>query len=419
MIEVGADDMKNYLLKVKLCGMKGIDQEIAISFYHKRVGKDFDAEDDRIKAIYGENGSGKTAILTSLQVLKNVVFNHYYLKQDQTQNILHEIINKKTKTFKIEMELWHRKDAKHSNVYRYKLVLSLDPFDHYCIRYESLEVKNGNTPTNQYKRLFEVNDGHINFVRLPSLDAKVLEEKTRNLLSFQSVLSLDQSIQLEEKLSKNAFHDHLSAMRSSLLAIHIALEDNTSSSKYPMIQDQFIVNKEDYQAFQIYVQQLYNFITVFKRDLTNISIENHENKETYHCELFFVYPDYNVGFPYECSAVKRLVKLYSYLIDVDHGDIVLIDDLDLHLNSVYLMMLIDYFICYGQGQLCMTMHNTMPMAVLKRNKRAIDFITSQGMHSWVPHGNANPENCYRMGLIDGLPSHVEAKDFLGMFDANK
>ena len=42
----------------------------------------------RIKAIYGENGSGKTAIITSVKLLQNLLMDKSYLADYDTQRSL-------------------------------------------------------------------------------------------------------------------------------------------------------------------------------------------------------------------------------------------------------------------------------------------------------------------------------------------
>ena len=54
-----------YLLSLKISGIKNIEVPIELNFYKKTINNsDFDPEKYRIKAIYGENGSGKTAIIS-------------------------------------------------------------------------------------------------------------------------------------------------------------------------------------------------------------------------------------------------------------------------------------------------------------------------------------------------------------------
>ena len=59
--------MKNtfYLLNMDVCGIKNIQKNVHLSFYKKTVDKEFDSEKYRVKAIYGENGAGKSALITA------------------------------------------------------------------------------------------------------------------------------------------------------------------------------------------------------------------------------------------------------------------------------------------------------------------------------------------------------------------
>jgi AAA15 family ATPase/GTPase len=52
-----------YLLNFTVSGIKNIEKPVHLEFYKKGVDTDFDADQYRIKAIYGENGSGKTGIV--------------------------------------------------------------------------------------------------------------------------------------------------------------------------------------------------------------------------------------------------------------------------------------------------------------------------------------------------------------------
>ena len=46
-------------------GIKSIRNELRLEFYKKTVNKSFDPSNHRIKAIYGENGCGKTAVVSA------------------------------------------------------------------------------------------------------------------------------------------------------------------------------------------------------------------------------------------------------------------------------------------------------------------------------------------------------------------
>ncbi len=66
-----------------------------MDFYKKTVDKNFDPDKFRVKAIYGENGSGKTAIITGIKIFQDLMLSNQYLNESKNQRFLDEIINKK------------------------------------------------------------------------------------------------------------------------------------------------------------------------------------------------------------------------------------------------------------------------------------------------------------------------------------
>lgn len=128
-----------------------------------------------------------------------------------------------------------------------------------------------------------------------------------------------------------------------------------------------------------------------------------------------VYEDYTLDKEFESRGIKKMMDLFNYLNTASNGGIVFIDELDSNINDVYLDKIIEYFVYYGRGQLCFTSHNLSPMTVLKRNKNAINFISSiNTVHTWTKKGNLSPENAYKNGFIEDSPFNVDPSDFLGI-----
>lgn len=93
----GIFNMKNiYLLKYSVKGIKTLDELVSLSFYKKIIPKNPDTQEYNIKAIYGMNGTGKSAIVCSVEILKNLLVNEEYLTNPLVQKKLGELINKKT-----------------------------------------------------------------------------------------------------------------------------------------------------------------------------------------------------------------------------------------------------------------------------------------------------------------------------------
>ena len=128
-----------------------------------------------------------------------------------------------------------------------------------------------------------------------------------------------------------------------------------------------------------------------------------------------VYEDYSFDTEFESRGIKKIIDMYDYLDAACNGDIVFVDELDSYINDIYLDKLVEYFILYGEGQLCFTSHNLSPMDVLKEIKNSINFISSiNTVHVWANNGNLSPINSYKNGFIADSPFNVEASDFLGV-----
>lgn len=176
------------------------------------------------------------------------------------------------------------------------------------------------------------------------------------------------------------------------------------------------VEKKNIDEYKARVEQLTQFIKLFKPDLVSIDIDAKDDGERYVCDLNLNYGDYVINKEFESTGIKKLIRLFDCFTAASLGGIVFVDEMDSNLNDVYLCKLIEYFMYYGKGQLCFTTHNLDPMSVLKENKNSIDFLSSDNhLIPWTSRGNATPENCYRNGMIEDLPFNIEASDFVGIF----
>ena len=86
-----------FLLGLRISGIKNIEKPIEIPFYKKTIKDDFNPDQYRVKGIYGENGSGKTAIMIAVRIMTRILFDKNYLSDSVNQQLLIEHINKKTK----------------------------------------------------------------------------------------------------------------------------------------------------------------------------------------------------------------------------------------------------------------------------------------------------------------------------------
>lgn len=444
-----------YLVKYSVKGIKSLDELVTLSFYKKTITKDMDTQGYNIKGIYGMNGCGKSGIMASVQILKNILTNPNYLNNPISQKSLDAIINKRESELYIEADYIVRfKDT--AKLFRYQLNLAKNKSETYVIQKEQLSVKTATSKTDSMYIVYRVDNGGLDLTHVNEKDELnvLLAEKTINLLDKSSLSSLFYEKIYEKDLLNQKINwiilslitlydlgrrlhvymdnedTHISFIINDILKYNDAIDE-----KYPKIENLFYeasnmdaenmnilsvgknyVALDSYEFFETEVHGLYEFLHIFKSDLQNVEIDKKEDGDKYVCELVMVYDEYRVNVEFESTGIKKLIKLYSYIREMTRGGIVFIDEFDANLHDVYLCALLEYLMEYGEGQLCFTTHNIGPMDILKRNSNSIDFLSvDHKIYSWKKSGHYSPSNLYRNGMIEGSPFNVDSIDFIGAF----
>lgn len=434
-----------YLLNVRMSGIKSIKNEIRLDFYKKTVDKNFDPDKFRVKAIYGENGSGKTAIITGIKIFQDLMLSNQYLNESKNQRFLDEIINKETSRFTFGCEYITGEEESYI-VYDYNFELEKNNKGDYVIKHESLNLKNGNYPNNNYVNVFECDNGELININCNETVKNIIEKKTFNLLNknpFMSLYIVDYTSVIE-KDKEFSYNIAVMLFLIALINVYINEEDkhdiyflrktiresHEKSSEYINDINEILdtisvysgfddnsISKSEFDKYKESVKQLTKFIQIFKRELKSIDIDAKDDGDNYRCELIFNYGNYKVNKEFESTGIKKLVRLYSAFKAANNFGIAFVDEMDSNINDIYLCKLIEYFMYYGKGQLCFTMHNVDPMSLLKQNKNSIDFLSSDNkIVSWVSKGHASPENYYKNGMIENSPFNIDATDFIGIFE---
>lgn len=442
-------DNHYYLLNIRVAGIKNIKEEVRLDFYKKTVDRDFDPDKYRIKAIYGENGSGKSALITAVKIFKDLMLKGNYLNESKTQAFLDEMVNKSTGSFRFGMEFLVG-IASSKRVYNYSIHMKKSEKGLYEIYSEVLKVKNGDYANNNYKTIYESRNGELSYALCSDKGKEFMVKKSINLLSTRSFLNIYAMDFNKEILFSNkeiidlefSMHIVFLATLSLLLNVYLGEEDqhelfflrkkwkegvlaDQGLQKEFISYDDFanmylsvnekIIDKNNFEKYEKKVDQLTQFIKIFKQDLISIDIDRKENGDQYECDLNLNYGSYSINKEFESTGIKKLIRLFDCFVAASTIGIVFVDEMDSNLNDVYLCRLIEYFMYYGKGQLCFTTHNLDPMTILKENKNSIDFLSSDNhLVSWVSKGNAAPDSCYKNGMIKDSPFNIDATDFVGI-----
>ena len=119
-----------FLVNYSVQGIKTLEDVVSLSFYKKTISNELNTQEYNIKGIYGMNGSGKTGIITSVDILKNLLINPGYLNNSLIQKHLDAMINKSQGQLSIEADfITQLRDE--LDFYRYSITLEKDVLGKY------------------------------------------------------------------------------------------------------------------------------------------------------------------------------------------------------------------------------------------------------------------------------------------------
>lgn len=448
-----------YLVHYSVRGIKTLDQIVSLSFYKKVISNNPDTQEYNIKGIYGMNGSGKSGIVSSVDIFRNLLINPGYLNNPIVQKNLDAIVNKKIRELFIEAE-YVVEFGDELVLFRYGITLERETSGKYVISCEELSSKKTTSKNDSMETIFKVLNGEIVLIKGNRNDELLNRtlKKTINLLSSTSMCALFYEKSLadvinHDKKQLNGFFVSLLTLLILGKKLHVYLDQSDDHRDYfinhsfgylndlesnksnvddllehvvQMDNDQLniisvsgnIVTKTLYERYEKTVGKLCEYLQIFKSDLQRIEIDKREDHNVYVCNLIMVYDSYKVHAEFESTGIKKLIRLFAYLREMVQGGIVFIDEFDSNLHDVYLCALLEYLMEYGEGQLCFTTHNVGPMDILKRHKKSIDFLSADHkIYPWTRNGNYSPSKLYRSGMIEGSPFNVDSIDFIGVFSS--
>lgn len=356
-----------YLLSVSVAGIKNIERTISLYFYKKSFNtSNFDPEAYRIKAIYGENGSGKTAIILGVHILRNLILDAGYFRNHTNQMFLQDVINRKRNQIYLECEYYYKSDLL-DNIYKYCVCIEQTEADSYVISGEQLFVRSASYATSKYSELFSSGSD---------------SDKTRPDLQ--------------------SHFDTLKELASSMITSFDDIASNVTA-------------EDGRSAFNEKMKKLERYLKVFQPELQCLELPNYGSHVSPGSSFIMNYGDYSISVDHESSGIRKLIKLYDYLDIASKGGIVFIDDLDESMNEVYMHRIVEFFAAYGKGQLCFTAHNTSLMSTLRNYRNSIDFLSADCVITpWRKKGNLAPDSMYRNGMVNHIPFNIEAEDLLGI-----
>lgn len=442
------------LYRIETYGMKNIKDLITIDFCPIMVDNKSKKEISKIKSIYGTNGVGKSAIINSVSIFKQISLNPSFLKQNSEIIKLNKIINKVKREFYIGIIYGMKFSLEEKEtIYKSEIKIKIENDIPY-IESERFSVLKDQSINGNYSVIYEVNNGDLVIYNKTNNEInEYLKNKTLNILKYSTFTSILQDIDVRRDITNYISSNLITSWNDlgifSYLSINITFfEDITvyldsmdihSEYDYSFLESLFndefkkkyesyirnticskkdVILKSKIDSYKTNIKRLKEFLKLFKPELKDIKIEILEDENYYYCSKKMIYEDYEVDSDYESTGIQKLMSIYNSIDDVTKGKIVFIDELDSNINGVNLEVLIEYLNNLSKGQLCFTAHNFYPMEYLYKYSNSIDFLGETGkLVPWKKNGNYKPYNQYPEGMIVDSPFNIDVFDYKRVFES--
>ncbi|MFS0774835.1 AAA family ATPase [Neobacillus sp. 3P2-tot-E-2] len=416
------------LQQIELINFKNVENGTVM--FPSYMKQDYFNNKAEIIGLYGQNGSGKTALVDAMWILKHALKGEKlpsntvdYILQTSSSSELRFIFNldHQDEKFLIYYEIELSK-IDEDRIKITKENLSYKKFQNgewkskagiidYNLKYKESIFK----PIKNFKLLTANNsDKHIELGVSKKLAEKntnsfifssETEEIIRNSESFKEytniILALKYYANLNLVIIKN---DHAGIINMNLLIpLRFRLTDKTSVTQGDLgigLSKPSVVPEQVYQVAKKVTAQMNIVLGTIIPGLS-IDIKNHgkelkeEGTEGVRIELVSVKGGLSIPLRYESDGIKKIISMLSTLIALFNNPAVcvVVDELDAGIYEYLLGEMLQIINESGKGQLIFTSHNLRPLEMLDTN--SLVFTTTNPKNRYLRFANVKSNNNLR------------------------
>lgn len=389
--------------------------------------------------IYGQNGSGKTALIWAIGIIKDAISgsvlpsdSHYYIRQkaERASIQVRFELTIADRMYSVYYNLSFGKAGKGLQILSESVDFSAKAIDHepriyktriIGIDYPSNSIEYGECYYNPESRITEMSsvDKQIR-QKLPVLQA-LADEKSLSFIFNDKMMEL-LSVSLPNKL----FFDILDELRffarmnlfvlnknsessynMNLLPLSMRLSTKNTISKsdaIPVGLGQNTATVDAFKTIQSIIAQIDllidSIVPGLKIEIINKSSQLNENSQE---ELLFELASNRNGIitplRYESEGIKKILCILSSLIAMynDNSIFVAIDEMDAGIFEYLLGEILETIKKTGKGQLLFTSHNMRPLEVL--DSSSIYFTTTNPENKYIRFTGIKANNNLRATLL--------------------
>jgi len=358
----------------------------------KRAELDFK---NSILGLYGQNGSGKTALIDVLDLVKTILCGH------SVSSDFSDLIHVDAEYSRIVVQFTMDEKERHSEIeYSFKLnrsciydeILSYAYTDGETRVVKSKLIDTSNSPTfspvSKYKSLIGPSEEN-------ELDVMVIKKMVRK--EFRSFIYSSEFLEVVRNRSNECkdedFFRHVYILES---LVNFANYELFVVKSKCCKDDSMVLSKSALDVYKKRIESMNRVLPYLVPDLTmGVKVLGKElmrdSSVGYHVELV----SNKIPFKYESDGVKRIVSILQPLIEVFNNTsvVVAIDDLDCGIHEYLFGEIVKMMSEQAKGQLIFTAHNLRPMEII--NKKFLAFTTTDPDNRYVRYKNIAAHNNLR------------------------
>ena len=358
----------------------------------KRAELDFK---NSILGLYGQNGSGKTALIDVLDLVKTILCGH------SVSSDFSDLIHVDAEYSRIVVQFTMDEKERHSEIeYSFKLnksciydeILSYAYTDGETRVVNSKLIDTSNSPTfspvSKYKSL-------IGPSKENELDVMVIKKMVRK--EFRSFIYSSEFLEVVRNRSNECkdkeFMRHMYILES---LVNFANYELFVVKSKCCIDDSMVLSKSALDVYKRKIESMNRVLPYLVPDLTmGVKVLGKElmrdSSVGYRVELV----SNKIPFKYESDGVKRIVSILQPLIEIFNNTsvVVAIDDLDCGIHEYLFGEIVKLMCEQAKGQLIFTAHNLRPLEII--NKKFLVFTTTDPDNRYVRYKNIAAHNNLR------------------------
>lgn len=358
----------------------------------KRAELDFK---NSILGLYGQNGSGKTALIDVLDLVKTILCGH------SVSSDFSDLIHVDAEYSRIVVQFTMDEKERHSEIeYSFKLnrsciydeILSYAYTDGETRVVKSKLIDTSNSPTfspvSKYKSL-------IGTSKENELDVMVIKKMVCK--EFRSFIYSSEFLEVVRNRSNECkdedFFRHVYILES---LVNFANYELFVVKSKCCKDDSMVLSKSALDVYKKRIESMNRVLPYLVPDLTmGVKVLGKElmrdSSVGYHVELV----SNKIPFKYESDGVKRIVSILQPLIEIFNNTsvVVAIDDLDCGIHEYLFGEIVKLMCEQAKGQLIFTAHNLRPLEII--NKKFLVFTTTDPENRYVCYKNIAAHNNLR------------------------